>query len=81
VQRMYPNFAKGGEAAGRAAEAEAKKAATTKANAASVATGKPRYVAVKPKLDEIDWSKDPKEYLHIAGRAYLKSGAFVTWRK
>lgn len=81
VQRMYPNYAKGGAVAGRVAEADAKKAATAKANATSVSQGKPIFVATKPKLDEIDWSKDPKEYLHIAGKAYLKSGKFVTWRK
>jgi hypothetical protein len=81
VDRMYPGHAKGGQAAGRVADAKAKAAANQKANATSVATGKPQYVAAKPKLDEIDWSKDPKEYLHIAGRAYLKSGKYVTWRK
>lgn len=81
VERMYPGYAKGGEAAGRAADAAAKATTEQKQNAAAVATGKPVYVAVKPKLDEIDWSKDPKEYLHIAGRAYLKSGKYITWRK
>jgi hypothetical protein len=81
VDRMYPNHARGGAAAGRAAEAKAKQQTQQKANATAVATGKPVFVATKPKLDEIDWSKDPKEYLHIAGRAYLKSGKYVTWRR
>ena len=81
VQRMYPGYAKGGTAAGRVAAAEVKKAATTKANTEAVATGKPVYVAVKPKWEEISWDKDPKQYLYIAGKAHLKSGAFVTWRK
>ncbi len=81
VERMYPNFAKGGAAAGRAAEAKAKAAAGQKAAAASSPT-KPRFVAVKPKLNEIDWSADPKEYNHIAGRAkLLKDGSWVTWRR
>lgn len=82
VQRLYPGYARGGSAAGRVASAEAKKAADTKANAQAVATGKPQYVAVKPKWEEIDWTKDPKEYLYIAGKAYLRgSGKLVTWRR
>lgn len=81
VQKMYPGYAKNGAAAGRVAAAEVKKVATTKANAEAVATGKPRFVGVKPQWSEINFDKDPKQYLYIAGKAYLKSGAFVTWRK
>lgn len=82
VQRMYPGYAKGGEAAGRAAAAVVKKETETKANQTAAATGKPQYVAVKPNWDDIDWTKDPKEYSYIAGKAYLKvSGKYVTWRK
>jgi hypothetical protein len=40
------------------------------------------YVAVKPKWDNIDHDKDPKDLLFIAGKGYLKgSNKFVTWRK
>lgn len=82
VQRMYPGYAKGGPAAGRVAAAEIKKAATVKTDAAAAAQGKPVLVAVKPKWEEIDFEKDPKQYLYIAGKAYLKaSGKLVTWRK
>jgi hypothetical protein len=82
VQRMYPGYAKGGPAAGRVAAAEVKKAAVVKTDAAAAASGKPVLVAVKPKWEEIDWTKDEKQYLYIAGKAYLKaSGKLVTWRK
>jgi len=82
VQKMYPGYAKGGIAAGRAAAADAKKSADAKATATSIATGKPVYVAVKPKWEEIDWTKDPKQLNYIGGKAYLKaSGKLVTWRK
>jgi hypothetical protein len=82
VQRMYPGYAKGGSAAGRVAAATAKKETTQKIHAAAAATGKPVYVATKPKWDAIDWEKDPKQLNYIAGRAFLKgSGRLVTWRK
>ena len=82
VQRMYPGYAKGGTAAGRVAAAEVKKAATQKQDAQSVATGKPIYIVQKPAWESIDWSRDPKQYLYISGKAYLKgSNKFVTWRK
>ena len=82
VQRMYPGYAKGGEAAGRVAAAEVKKAATAKVDAQAVATGKPIYIVQKPTWESIDWSRDPKQYLYISGKAYLKgSNKLVTWRK
>ena len=82
VQKMYPGYAKGGAAAGRVAAAEEKKAATVKVEEKAVATGKPIYVAEKPKWDAIDWDKDPKQILYITGKAYLKNGGkLVTWRK
>lgn len=82
VQKMYPDHAKGGAAAGRVAATKAKKDAENKTNAAAAASGKPVYVAVKPVWDAIDWDKDPKQYLYTAGKAYLKgSGRLVTWRK
>jgi hypothetical protein len=81
VARRYPGYAKGGPAAGRIAAAAQKTAATNAANAKAVATGKPIYVPQKPAWDSIDWTKDPKQLNYIAGRAYLKSGKLVTWRK
>lgn len=82
VQKMYPDHAKGGAAAGRVAAANAKKAAEDKTNKEQAASGKPVYVAVKPVWDAIDWDKDPKQFLYVAGKAYLKgSGRLVTWRK
>ncbi len=82
VQKMYPDHSKGGSAAGRVAAAKAKTDATSKADAAAVASGKPVYVAVKPVWDAIDWDKDPKQYLYTAGKAYLRgSGKLVTWRR
>src|ERR1700690_731928 len=87
VQNRYPGYAKGGKAAGRVAAAATKTEATAKVDAAAAATGKPTYVAAKPKWESIDWEKDPKQLLYIAGKAYLHStvkgqpGKFVTWRK
>lgn len=82
IQTLYPGYAKGGSAAGRIAAVTAKKAAEEKANAAAVATGKPIYVPQKPKWEAVDWDKDPKQLLYIAGKAFLKgSGKFVTWRR
>ncbi len=82
VQKMYPEHAKGGSAAGRVAAAKAKTDATTKADAVAASSGNPVYVAVKPAWEKIDWSKDPKQYYYTAGKAFLLgSGKFVTWRK
>ena len=86
IQARYPNYAKGGKAAGRVAAAETKKEAENKVAEKSVASGQPVYVAQKPKWEAIDWNKDPKQLLYIAGKAYLKPvgktpGKLVTWRK
>jgi hypothetical protein len=82
IETRYPGYAKGGAAAGRVAAAAAKKDADTKTDAAAAATGKPVYVATKPAWEAIDWTKDPKQYLYTAGKAYLKTGGkLVTWRK
>ena len=82
VQARYPGYAKGGKAAGKAAAAAAKTTAAATVDAAAAATGKPVYVAVKPKWEAIDHDKDPKDLMFIAGKAYLKgSGKLVTWRK
>lgn len=81
VENMYPGYAKGGAAAGRAAEDAAKTAAGQKRDAQAVATGKPVFVAVKPKWDELDHSRDKNDYLYISSRGYTKSGKFITWKK
>jgi hypothetical protein len=86
IQARYPNYAKGGKAAGRVAAAETRKVAENKVAEKSVASGQPVYVAQKPKWEAIDWAKDPKQLLYIAGKAFLKPvgktpGKFVTWRK
>jgi hypothetical protein len=82
VQRMYPGYAKGGAAAGRVAAATEKKVAQTKVEDTAAASGKPIYVATKPKWEAIDWDKDPKQLLYITGKAFLKGkGTLVTWRK
>lgn len=81
VEKRYPGYAKGGAAAGRVAAAAAKKEDVKKTDAAAAATGKPVYVAQKPEWRSIDWTKDPKQYLYITGKAYLTNGKLVTWRK
>jgi hypothetical protein len=94
VQSRYPNYAKGGSAAGRVAAATVKKAADTKAATVSVATGKPSYVATRPdnlvrepiKIGNKEYSAADLVTLQIMGRGYVrntdgKSYRFVTWRK
>lgn len=79
VQKMYPGYAKGGAAAGRVAAATEKKAVAAKTDAAAAATGKPIYVAVKPK--DLDRTRKDSTLLEITGKGYLPNGKFVTWRK
>ena len=83
INKMYPDHAKGGSAAGRVAAATQKKEAVAKADAAAVSTGQPSYVAVKPK--NLNREMDPKNLLEIAGKGYIPNGKggwkFVTWRK
>jgi hypothetical protein len=83
VNKMYPDHAKGGSAAGRVAAATQKKEAVAKADAAATSAGQPAYVAVKPK--NINRSMDPKSLLEIAGKGYIPNGKggwkLVTWRK
>lgn len=82
IQQRYPNYAKGGSAAGRIAATDTKKAEQVKTEAAATTAGKPIYVAEKPKWDSINWDKDPQKMLFITGKAYLKgNNKFVTWRK
>jgi hypothetical protein len=49
IEARYPNYAKGGSAAGRVLAMNAKKEANAKTSAASIAQSKPVYVASKPK--------------------------------
>lgn len=83
INKMYPDHAKGGSAAGRVAAAAQKKEAVAKADAAAVSTGQPQYVAVKPK--NLNREMDPKNLLEIAGKGYIPNGKggwrLVTWRK
>jgi hypothetical protein len=80
VQSMYPGYSRGGAAAGRVAAATDKKAAQVKTETAAVATGKPIYVAQKPK--DLDRERKGWELEEINGRGYLKgSGKWVTWRR
>jgi hypothetical protein len=88
VQRMYPNYTKGGAAAGRIAAAADKKAVDTKVEQKAVTSGKPIYVAQKPSrealdMDHVDKSGKPDAVIEmINGRGFLKgSGKWVTWRK
>lgn len=40
----------------------------------------PVRVASKPKWEDIDFTKDPNQLLMITGKAYLKTGRFVSWK-
>jgi hypothetical protein len=94
VQTMYPSYAKGGSAAGKAAAATAGKANATKAANASVATGKPIYVASRPeniirepiRVAGKEYSANDLQVLQISGKGFVKttdgkSVKFVTWRR
>jgi ribosomal protein S8E len=93
IERRYPGYAKGGSAAGRVAAAAEKKTAATKVADSSVQSGKPTYVAQKPKAlvrDKVtiggkEYSPSDLTMLEIGGKGFVKntSGkyAFVTWRK
>jgi hypothetical protein len=83
VQRMYPGYAKGGAAAGRVAAKEVKAVVAAKVDATAVATGKPIYVAQKPK--DLDRTRKDATLLEITGKGYVPDGKggfrYVTWRK
>jgi len=79
VQNMYPGYANGGAAAGRVAAATDKKAAVAKVETQAAASGKPIYVAVKPK--DLDRTRKDSTILEITGKGYLPNGKFVTWRR
>ena len=79
VQKMYPSYSRGGAAAGRVAAVAEKKAVQGKVEQQAVATGKPIYVAVKPK--DLDRTRKDSTLLEITGKGYLPNGKFVTWRK
>jgi hypothetical protein len=42
-------------------------------------TGKPVFQTMKPKHDDVDWDRDPNQFLYITGRFYDKRGNFKTW--
>jgi len=94
VQNRYPGYAKGGSAAGKAAAAVIKKENTAKTEQASVASGRPIYVATRPeslvrepiKVGGKEYSASDLVTLQIMGRGFVKSGdgksyKFITWRK
>jgi hypothetical protein len=93
ITKMYPNWAKGGSAAGRVASAVASKANTTKAAAQSISTMKPIYVAARPeslvrdsvKVGGKTYDTNQLQILQIQGKGFVKSSTgqlrFVTWRK
>jgi hypothetical protein len=94
VQARYPNYAKGGSAAGKAAAAADKKVTATKAAVQSVTSGKPIYVASRPtNLIREDITVNGKTYtssdlitMQITGKGYVKTPdgkgfRYVTWRK
>jgi hypothetical protein len=83
VQKMYPGYSRGGAAAGRVAAATEKKAAVAAVETKATETGKPIYVAVKPK--DLDRTRKDSTMLEILGRGYIPDGKggfrFITWRK
>src|ERR1700674_1727752 len=94
VQNRCPGYAKGGSAAGRVAAATVKKVADNKAAVASVASGKPIYVASRPenlvrepiKVGSREYSAADLVTLQIMGKGFVKSGdgksfKYITWRK
>jgi hypothetical protein len=93
VENRYPGYAKGGSAAGRVAAAAVKKTTETKAAAESVSSGKPIYVAAKPKdlvreavkINGKDYAPNDLTLMEIGGKGFVKStdGKFrlITWRK
>lgn len=94
VQKRYPGYSKGGMAAGRAAAQVEKKTAAAKAGAASVATGKPIYVASKPeglirqgiKVGGKEYTSEDLRTLLVTGKGFVytpdkKGVRFISWRK
>lgn len=94
VQDRYPTYRKGGAAAGRVAAAQVKKEQQSKQDAAAVASGKPVYVATKPKelVRNQSLTVGGKEYkagdlvtLEIMGKGFIKNSngtyRYITWRK
>lgn len=89
VQKMYPDHARGGSAAGRVAAAAQKKAEQAKADAQQKVQsvgGKlptPQYVATKPK--NINREMDKGSLLEIGGKGWIPDGRggwrLVSWRK
>jgi hypothetical protein len=92
VQLRFPGYARGGSASGRVAAANAKKSADTAAGRQSITSGKPIYVAMKPKnLQREDAVINGRQYtpsdfstLEITGKGYLKTPSgwkYISWRK
>jgi hypothetical protein len=92
VQLRFPGYARGGSASGRLAAAAEKKAADTAAGRQSITSGKPIYVAMKPKnLQREDAVINGRQYtpsdfstLEITGKGYLKTPSgwkYISWRK
>lgn len=42
---------------------------------------RPTPLTGPPRDEDIDWKKDPNQLLFITGKAILKNGKFVTWKK
>jgi len=93
VEARYPNYAKGGSAAGRVAAVAAKKETNAKVSAASVTSGKPVYVAERPAslireqvtINGKTYSPSDLTLLQITGKGFVKANdgkfRFVTWKK
>ena len=93
IESRYPNYAKGGSAAGRVAAANAKKEAGAKAAAQSVTSNNPIYVAVKPDnlvrdkavINGREYSANELDILRITGKGYVRmsngSLKYVTWKR
>jgi hypothetical protein len=93
INTRYPNWAKGGSAAGRVAAAQVKKETSNKVADTSVSSGKPTYVAAKPKtlvresvtINGKEYSPNDLIMLEIGGKGFVKNAAgkfaYVTWRR
>jgi hypothetical protein len=71
ITKRYPGYAK-------TAPKVSSKAAPT--SAAKFANTTPVRISAKPKMTDLDFSKDPNQHLFITGKGYLRSGKFVQWR-
>jgi len=93
IEKRYPNYAKGGSAAGKAAAAASKKTAASAQSTQSVQSGKPIYVAERPKeliretvtVNGKEYSPADLQMMQITGKGFVKAKdgkiRLVTWRK